>query len=90
MPQKLLARLFKQIDKLAKEKAVDYMDNYLKPATPVKTGNLRDSWQIEQTDKNVKVLTDVDYAHYVEYGTSTAAPRAFVRSSYKEWYSRNK
>jgi len=45
--------------------------------TPVRSGRLRDSWEIDEDS----IITDVDYAEYVEYGTVDTPPRAMVRTT---------
>ena len=47
--------------------------NLVTKATPVKTGYLRENWNVEKAQKNgdtytAQVVTNVKYASYVEYG----------------------
>lgn len=58
------------------EKAV----GYAKQNAPVDTGRLRDSikYTVDPDEKSVSVGSDVEYAQYVENGTSRTKPRPFL------------
>lgn len=77
LERKLNERLNEIIDK----ELNNFTENYLRPNTPVRTGALRNSWRIERNS----VVTDKDYAIYVEKGTPTIRPRLFIRSAITRW-----
>jgi len=52
------------------KKATLQWEAQVKQATPVDTGNLRNSWQHEIQPLTGKVFTTVEYAEPVAYGTS--------------------
>jgi hypothetical protein len=52
------------------KKATLVWEERVKKATPVDTGNLRNSWQHEIQPFSGKVFTTVEYAEPVAYGTS--------------------
>lgn len=53
-----------------------------KQATPVKTGTLKEGWELEKTDKDtVTVKNDVPYAGYVENGTPKMDGRFMLRTA---------
>jgi len=60
----------------------------VKANTPVKTGNLRDSWEATPKGRGYEVGTDVPYAQPVEEGTSRMSPRAMARRTIDELPSR--
>lgn len=73
-------------------------EGYAKRACPVDTGNLRNSIThvVESGEDAVYVGTNVEYAPYVEMGTSRTAAQPFLRpaatehgSTYKEILKRN-
>ena len=73
-------------------------EGYAKRACPVDTGNLRNSIThvVESGEDAVYVGTNVEYAPYVELGTSRTAAQPFLRpaatehgSTYKEILKRN-
>jgi len=59
----------------------NYTENYLRPNTPVRTGALQRSWRVE----NLQVVTDKNYAIWLEKGTEKMAPRFFIRTSFTRW-----
>jgi hypothetical protein len=79
------SKLTKTLNKKTKDILEDYVENYLKPVTPVKTGALKASWTIVKEDDKYIVATDKEYAVHVEFGSSTIRPRGFIRSSYADW-----
>ena len=55
-------------------------ESYAKKLCPVDTGNLRNSITHQQMDENTEVIgTNVEYAPYVELGTSKMAAKPFLR-----------
>ena len=68
----------------AKDQALEVIggmaESYAKRACPVDTGRLRNSITHERESENVEVIgTNVDYAPYVELGTSKMSARPFLR-----------
>lgn len=61
-------------------------EGYAKRACPVDTGRLRNSitHQLDVGDKSVYVGTSVEYAPYVEMGTSRTAAQPFLRPAATE------
>lgn len=52
----------------------------IKNRTPVRTGRLKGSMvAVKNKPLDYEVATNVEYAPYVEYGTSSFAPRAMMR-----------
>lgn len=71
-------------EKKAKVQALEVIggmaESYAKAACPVDTGRLRNSITHQQESENVEVIgTNVDYAPYVELGTSKMSARPFLR-----------
>lgn len=56
-------------------------EGYAKKACPVDTGRLRNSitHQVRPSEKSVYIGTNVEYAPYVELGTSRMDPQPFLR-----------
>ena len=55
-------------------------ETHAKAACPVRTGNLRNSITHEQMSDTVEVIgTNVEYAPYVELGTSRMSARPYLR-----------
>ena len=56
-------------------------EGYAKKACPVDTGRLRNSitHQVRPSEKSVYIGTNVEYAPYVELGTSRMKPQPFLR-----------
>lgn len=50
----------------------------VKALTPVDTGNLRDSIDYIVDDKSVTIGTNVEYAPYVEFGTSRQKAQPYL------------
>ena len=68
----------------AKQQALEVVggmaESYAKKACPVDTGRLRNSITHQQESENVEVIgTNVEYAPYVELGTSKMSARPFLR-----------
>lgn len=53
----------------------------LRANTPVKTGHLRASWDVNKSDRGLRITNSAKYAIYVELGTSRMAPRAMLARS---------
>lgn len=52
----------------------------------VDTGNLMNSigFKVDRKDQSVTIGTNVEYAHFVEFGTSKMRPRPFLRTALVE------
>lgn len=61
-------------------------EGYAKKACPVDTGRLRNSitHQVRPSEKSVYIGTNVEYAPYVELGTSRMDPQPFLRPAAKD------
>ena len=53
-----------------------------KKKTPVDTGQLRRSWQLEKGDLYVRVFSNCEYNIYVEYGHRTRGGKSYVEGVY--------
>ena len=53
-----------------------------KMKTPVDTGQLRRSWQLEKGDLYVKVYNNVEYAQFIEWGHRTRGGKSYVEGVY--------
>ena len=69
-------RAMEAIGKDVMERAKEYC--------PVDTGRLRDSITYETGDMSVAVGSDVEYAAYVELGTSKMAAQPYLRPALEE------
>lgn len=49
--------------------------------TPVISGQLKNSWEHEVDENTARVGSNVEYAPYVEYGTSRQTERRMLRDS---------
>ena len=74
------------------EEGSDMILSWLRRATPVKTGHLRDSWQDPQVGRTRMALgNDADYAPYVFEGTPKMAARDVVgevQDMFDQWAMR--
>lgn len=75
---KILAALNKQINDALKEISEPVV-NTIKSNTPVDTGKLRDSIKSKVKDNEVEFYSDVEYAKYVEFGTSKQKGKHMMR-----------
>jgi HK97 gp10 family phage protein len=84
-----LADRVRGISEDAVNELADEMVVRMKGAVPVDTGNLRDSIKKEGSGTRLTVgPRDVDYAAYVEFGTSRAPAQPYV-SPVVEWAKHN-
>jgi len=61
------------------------LEGEIKRRTPVQTGRLRSSMEQNETSRtSAEVFTDVDYAQYVEFGTSRQKAQAMMRSAFDD------
>lgn len=75
------ARMFNQALTKGLEEIGQVAEGYAKKACPVDTGRLRNSitHQVRPSEKSVYIGTNVEYAPYVELGTSRMKPQPFLR-----------
>ena len=61
-------------------------ENYAQKKCPVDTGNLRGSitHEVDAADNTVYIGTNVEYAPYVELGTSRQKPQPFLKPAASE------
>lgn len=62
------------VDKVKVEFATELV-NVARDNTPVRTGQMRDSWQVEVAE-DIVIRNTAPHAGFVEYGTVKMAPRA--------------
>ncbi|QNR51962.1 hypothetical protein phiRKBJ001_20 [Streptomyces phage phiRKBJ001] len=90
--QNRLERLADRIAGATEEAINDFADDvviHMKGVVPVDTGKLRDSISKQGSGLNVTVgPRGVNYAEYVEYGTSRSPAQPYVRPTI-EWVKRN-
>lgn len=60
------------------------MERYAQNRCPVRTGRLRSSITNDHDDTSVIVGTNVEYAPYVEYGTSRQRAQPYLKPSVQE------
>ena len=53
-----------------------------KQRTPVDTGQLRRSWELEKGDLYVKLMNRTEYAQFIEYGHRTRGGKSYVEGVY--------
>ena len=54
----------------------------VKQKTPVDSGQLRRSWQLEKGNLYVKIYNNTEYGIYVEYGHRTRGGKRYVEGVY--------
>lgn len=54
----------------------------VKQRTPVDTGQLRRSWEVEKGDLYIKLFNRTEYALHVEYGHRTRGGRSYIEGVY--------
>ena len=50
--------------------------------SPVDTGQLRRSWQLEKGDLYVKIFSSCEYVKHVEYGHRTRGGKSYIEGAY--------
>ena len=50
--------------------------------SPVDTGQLRRSWQLEKGDLYIKIFNNVSYSIFIEYGHRTRGGKSYVEGVY--------
>lgn len=53
-----------------------------KMKSPVDTGQLRRSWQLEKGDLYIKIFNNVSYSIFIEYGHRTRGGKSYVEGVY--------
>ena len=53
-----------------------------KMKTPVDTGQLRRSWELEKGDLYVKLINRTEYAQFIEYGHRTRGGKSYIEGVY--------
>ena len=53
-----------------------------KMKTPVDTGQLRRSWELEKGDLYVRIFSNCEYSIFVEYGHRTRGGKSYVEGVY--------
>lgn len=71
----------KQSDKALKRVGLKLLRE-VKKNTPVDTGYLRRSWDIEQKSNYIEIGTNLKYAPHVEFGHRTRGGKGFVEGRY--------
>ena len=71
----------RDLENLIKKYGV-YLFTNTKKRTPVDTGQLRRSWQLEKGDLYVRVFSNCEYNIYVEYGHRTRGGKSYVEGVY--------
>ena len=54
----------------------------VKQRTPVDTGQLRRSWELEKGDLYVKLINRTEYAQFIEWGHRTRGGKSYVEGVY--------
>ena len=54
----------------------------VKQKTPVDTGQLRRSWQLEKGDLYVKIFNNTSYSIFIEFGHRTRGGKSYVEGVY--------
>lgn len=86
MTENLVPNFQREVPKYLEQVAKSTRRN-VRRLTPIKTGHLRGSWQMEAGGFHAEVFTDVDYALWVEIGHDNN--RGFVRGYWRNgkfWY----
>ena len=74
--------LQQEVQKITQQKVAETTNKLceaIKANAPVKTGKLRDSIKAEVAGNVGMITTDVDYALYLEYGTTKMAAHPFIQ-----------
>ena len=53
-----------------------------KMKTPVDTGQLRRSWELEKGDLYIRIFNNVSYSIFIEYGHRTRGGKSYVEGVY--------
>ena len=53
-----------------------------KMKTPVDTGQLRRSWELEKEDLYIRLYNNVEYAQFIEWGHRTKGGKSYVEGVY--------
>ena len=71
----------KELQKLVEKHGGILLRN-TKMKTPVDTGQLRRSWELEKGDLYVKLINRTEYAQFIEYGHRTRGGKSYVEGVY--------
>ena len=71
----------KELQKLVEKHGGILLRN-IKQRTPVDTGQLRRSWELEKGDLYVKLYNNVEYAQFVEFGHRTRGGKSYIEGVY--------
>ena len=71
----------KELQKLVEKHGGKLLRN-TKMKTPVDTGQLRRSWELEKGDLYVKLMNRTEYAQFIEYGHRTRGGKSYVEGVY--------
>ena len=78
-----------KMDSSIKEELQKLVDKYgglilrdVKRKTPVDTGQLRRSWQLEKGDLYVKIFNNTSYSIFIEFGHRTRGGKSYVEGVY--------
>ena len=72
---------YEDLENLIKKYGV-YLFTNTKMKTPVDTGQLRRSWELEKGDLYVKLMNRTEYAQFIEYGHRTRGGKSYVEGVY--------
>lgn len=79
--------ILKQIDKrvnLFIKLFAEEFEKRVKQRTPVRTGKLRNGWEIEITKDKINIKNDVEYAQFVEDGTENMRGAHMLKTTFSE------
>lgn len=54
----------------------------VKQRTPVDTGQLRRSWQVEKGEAYIRIFNNTEYGIFVEYGHRTRGGKSYIEGVY--------
>ena len=72
---------YEDLENLIKKHGV-YLFTNTKKRTPVDTGQLRRSWELEKGDLYVRIFSNCEYSIFVEYGHRTRGGKSYVEGVY--------
>lgn len=76
------------------EQAIDmaneYKNEFLDPAVPVDTGELKRDIRVDKTNKGASVTTRKAYWKFPEFGNGIQEAQMFVRRSFNAWVNSRK
>ena len=72
---------YEDLENLIKKHGV-YLFTNTKKRTPVDTGQLRRSWELEKGDLYVKLFNRTEYGQFVEWGHRTRGGKSYIEGAY--------